>query len=215
MNPEDLIKTGRALFGKGWQTRLSEKLGVDGSTIRRWVGSGMAIPPTASAFLSMMTERQHARGALACSRQDIGENVQIVADLEIVECPKLLNLFWFPFEDMERAKHMPSIHAQKVGGQVCVTLGADSQDIIQTDDLSFIMTRHPDPYHLEGYQAEAARRFHRTLVVKHGDHYYSLLVHRTAGPPLILYHIATHQNVNRMIWTLTSSFRDVIHSKLF
>ena len=124
MIPEDFGGMGRALFGKGWQTRLSEKLGVDGSTIRRWVGSGMAVPPTASAFLSMMAERQSVRGALACSRQRIGENVPFIADDDVREFPKLLKLRWFPFEDMERSKHMPSIHAESIGEHVSIALGS-------------------------------------------------------------------------------------------
>lgn len=215
MSPEDFGVTGRALFGKGWQTRLSERIGVDGSTIRRWVGSGMAIPPTASAFLSMMTERQNARGALACSRQTIGEQVGFDGKWDLVEHAKLIKPRWFPFEDMDRSKYMPSIGAHRVAGNVMVSLDAEVQDDIQTDDLSFVLTRHPDPYHLDGYRAEAGRRGHRLIAVKYGDHFYSLIVHRIAGPPMLLHHIVTHQEVNRMIWSPASSPKDVIHSRLF
>lgn len=215
MSPEDFSETGRALFGKGWQTRLSEKLGVDGSTIRRWVGSGMAIPPTASAFLSMMAERQKARGALICSRQTLGETVPLADEEGLVEHPKLLKLRWFPFGDMDRSKHMPSIYSNSTGGHVFVGLGAQARDEIQTGDLSFILTRHPDPYHLAGYRAEASRRGHRVTAVRYGDHFYSLVAHRIAGPAMVLHHIATHQDVNRMIWSPASSPADVIHRELY
>lgn len=215
MSPEDFGVMGRALFGKGWQTRLSEKLEVDGSTIRRWVGSGMAVPPTAKAFLSMMTERQNARGALACARQTIGDMVPFMTEDDVKEHPRLLKLRWFPFEDMDRSKHMPSIHVERIAGTVCASLGADVQDKVQITDLSYILTRHPDPYHLAGYRAEASRRHHRLAVVRYGDHYYSLLVHSVPGPPTILHHIVTHQDVNRLIWSPVSSPKDVIHKQLF
>lgn len=38
-------RASAALGGRGWQARMSRALGVDASTIRRWV-SGAITPPT-------------------------------------------------------------------------------------------------------------------------------------------------------------------------
>lgn len=45
MTPEELRKAGVELFGEhGWQTRLAERLEVDGSTVRRWISGTVPIP---------------------------------------------------------------------------------------------------------------------------------------------------------------------------
>ena len=50
MSPEEFNKAGVKLFGKrGWQTRMAERLGVDGSTVRRWVSGAVTIPNPAAA----------------------------------------------------------------------------------------------------------------------------------------------------------------------
>ena len=52
MTADELKAAGRELFGYGWQTRLAEKLGIDGSTVRRYVSGAVPIPgPVAAAIL--------------------------------------------------------------------------------------------------------------------------------------------------------------------
>lgn len=60
MQPDELREACIKLYGNwGWQTRLAEALGVDGSTVRRWVSGAVPIPnPVAAAvncFLSRMS----------------------------------------------------------------------------------------------------------------------------------------------------------------
>ena len=52
MTADDLKREGRALFGNGWQTRLAEALGRDGSTVRRWVSGAVPVPPYVDAYFS-------------------------------------------------------------------------------------------------------------------------------------------------------------------
>lgn len=57
MTPDELQKAGVALFGSyGWQTRLAEALGVDGSTVRRWVSGAVPIPNPAAAAIRCFVE---------------------------------------------------------------------------------------------------------------------------------------------------------------
>ena len=45
MTPDELRSAGEELFGRwGWQTKLAKALGVDGSTVRRWLSGASAIP---------------------------------------------------------------------------------------------------------------------------------------------------------------------------
>ncbi len=57
LSPEDLCIAGEALFGRwGWQTRLSEALEVDGSTVRRWVSGAVSVPHPVKVALRLMLE---------------------------------------------------------------------------------------------------------------------------------------------------------------
>ena len=58
MKPSELSKLGIQLFGEwGWQTRLAEALGVDGSTVRRWISGAVPIPnPVAAAVRCFATK---------------------------------------------------------------------------------------------------------------------------------------------------------------
>lgn len=60
MKPHELRNASVFLFGKyGWQTRLAEKLGIDGSTVRRWVSGTSAIPnPVAAAIRSWVKVKE-------------------------------------------------------------------------------------------------------------------------------------------------------------
>ncbi len=59
MSRDELKAAGRELFGNGWQTRLAEQLGVDGSTVRRWVSGAVPVPnPAAAAIRSFLYIRK-------------------------------------------------------------------------------------------------------------------------------------------------------------
>lgn len=59
MSPDELKSAGRELFGHGWQTRLAEHLGVDGSTVRRWVSGAVPVPnPAAAAIRAFLRIRK-------------------------------------------------------------------------------------------------------------------------------------------------------------
>lgn len=60
MTPDELKDAGRQLYGEyGWQTRLAEALGVNGSTIRRYISGAIPIPgPVAAAVRCFLRERR-------------------------------------------------------------------------------------------------------------------------------------------------------------
>jgi len=52
MTPDELRVACIKLYGDyGWQTRLAEQLGVDGSTVRRWVSGAVPIPNPVEAAI--------------------------------------------------------------------------------------------------------------------------------------------------------------------
>lgn len=62
MTSAELAKAGRKLYGeRGWQTRLAEALGVDGSTVRRWVSGAVPVPTTAAAAIRCFLSRDTPR----------------------------------------------------------------------------------------------------------------------------------------------------------
>lgn len=64
MTVGELKEAGKALYGYGWQTALASSLGVDGSTVRRWIGSGVGVPAPASAAIRGMAANARMRAAL-------------------------------------------------------------------------------------------------------------------------------------------------------
>ena len=58
MTAAELTEAGKALYGHGWQTRLAEALGVDGSTVRRWVAGSVPVPNVAAAAIRCFVERR-------------------------------------------------------------------------------------------------------------------------------------------------------------
>lgn len=49
--PADLKRLGPKMFGLGWQTRMAEALGVDASSVRRWISGAVPIPGPVSTAL--------------------------------------------------------------------------------------------------------------------------------------------------------------------
>lgn len=63
MTPDELRKAGIELYGDwGWQTRLAEALGVDGSTVRRWVSGAVPIPNPVAAAIDCFVGRKQDKG---------------------------------------------------------------------------------------------------------------------------------------------------------
>lgn len=57
MTAHDLAAIGEILFGKRWQQPLAQHIGVNRSTINRWVNGQRAIPiPEAMAIRSLVKE---------------------------------------------------------------------------------------------------------------------------------------------------------------
>ena len=63
MTRKQLAEAGAELYGeRAWQTRLAEALGVDGSTVRRWVSGAIPIPqPVAAAVLCFLERKTQKR----------------------------------------------------------------------------------------------------------------------------------------------------------
>ncbi len=61
MTPEELRSACVELYGYGWQTRLAEALGVDGSTVRRWVSGAVPIPNPTAAAVRCFLDRKSGR----------------------------------------------------------------------------------------------------------------------------------------------------------
>lgn len=64
MNADELKEAGRELFGHGWQTRLAERLGVDGSTVRRWVSGAVPVPNPAAVAIRCFLHIRRSTGRL-------------------------------------------------------------------------------------------------------------------------------------------------------
>lgn len=62
MTPTELREIGVELYGSwGWQTRMAEALGVDGSTVRRWISGALPVPGPAAAALQCFLDRKRDR----------------------------------------------------------------------------------------------------------------------------------------------------------
>lgn len=193
METEDFKRIAGDLFGNGWQTRLSRALGVDGSTVRRWVGSGVAVPPAVVAYLDVLADRQRTRGALILERQRLGLPVRLHV-AEPVEIEWMTKKLVFP--GVEQAKPMPAISCE--GNSLAMT--GESVDVIQAACCSFTLTRHPDSSHLTGYLEGAARLKHPVAVLRHRFHHYTLVAHESAAPTVV-HQICTHSGEIRTVWS--------------
>lgn len=63
MTPQELRAAGERLFGhRGWQVRLAEVLGINSSTIRRWLMGKMPVSGPAQAAIRLLLERSEVDG---------------------------------------------------------------------------------------------------------------------------------------------------------
>lgn len=59
MQPQELRAAAVALYGdRGWQSRLADALGVDGSTVRRWLSGAVPVPNPAAVAVRLLLDRQ-------------------------------------------------------------------------------------------------------------------------------------------------------------
>lgn len=64
MSPSELCQAGLTLYGGwGWQTKLAEDLGVDGSTVRRWISGASPISQQTAVAIRSMVELKLAEEA--------------------------------------------------------------------------------------------------------------------------------------------------------
>lgn len=65
MTPDQLKLAGKELYGTGWQTKMAKELGVDGSTVRRWISGSVPVPNPAAAAVQCFLARRRETYALA------------------------------------------------------------------------------------------------------------------------------------------------------
>lgn len=197
MDTEDFKRIGGDLFGNGWQSRMARALGVDGSTVRRWVGSAIPIPPQIAAYLRMLESRQETRGALVFERQALGWPLLVKASTdETLE--RMERRIAFP--GVEHAKPMPVIRAREDDHGITLSLSGGAGDELDAPRTSFAVTRHPDTRHLAGYVEAARAGGHRPVTVRHRFHHYTAIAHRDERPSGIMLQISTHSGTLRTVW---------------
>jgi hypothetical protein len=197
---DDFKRVGEDLFGYGWQTRLAAALGVDGSTVRRWVGSALPVPPNVTAYLAMMAQRQEARGRLAFYECPIGTAVDVRPAPAVVLSGMKQR---FAFTQTEQLKPFPAISARLFDGAVEIEQDGGKEDKIAVEGALFLQVRHPDSYHLAGYCAAALARGFVTSVASHRHHHYTVVASRfdSQGAKRMIY---THAGIIRHQKDITS-----------
>ena len=58
MTSAELAAAGEFLFGHRWQTQLARRIGVDSSTVRRWLSGARPIPDRAESFIGLLLEQR-------------------------------------------------------------------------------------------------------------------------------------------------------------
>jgi len=203
MDVEELKRAGQDLFGNSWQTRLARALGIDSSTVRRWISSNIPMPGYVEAFLAVMGERQEALGALTLERLPLGRPIRTIAPPpEEIERMRLR----FRFPGVEQLKPMPAMTSalDEASGSVLLSLDGSPEDAIGVPAASYALVRHPDGRHLAGYLEAALSKGHRAAVVSGNLHHYSAIAHDD-GLHQIVRLIDTHTGVKRVLVADASS----------
>lgn len=182
MKTDHFKEIGEDLYGYGWQSRLARALGMDGSTVRRWVSGAVPVPPSASAYLRMMCSRQTTRGAyLALShaqRATTGPTGHRDKPLTAMQ-RKIV------FSGVERPKPVPTIHLQ----EGILMLGEEPEF---AESGSFLVVRHPDSHHLEGYLKEMEKAGIVPATARGKHHHYTGIRLEPEGASTIRYVLSTH-----------------------
>jgi hypothetical protein len=61
MQPGDLREQAERVWGKSWRAHLARLVGVDQSTIRRWLAQQTPVPRWVEVVLSLLLERAQSR----------------------------------------------------------------------------------------------------------------------------------------------------------
>lgn len=62
MSSAELIDTARKLYGRtGWSEKLAGALGVDGSTVRRWVSGAVPVPNPVAVAVRLLGQKAKKR----------------------------------------------------------------------------------------------------------------------------------------------------------
>jgi hypothetical protein len=208
MNKDEFNEKAEELFGNSWQTRLARAIGVDPSSVRRWVSGAVAVPEPVTAYLSMMIERQKLRGKLAFLNQDPECPVGFNGLCENRE--KFDKLIQFPGVDQKKA--MPSIHALEIGHGIDLRLGSETEDDL-VPGFTYLLTRHPDCFQLEAYESAAVSAGFDILKTKVRYHHYSVILQETPSLTAVQYQIITHGGeIRTVINTIESGHKQSIAS---
>jgi hypothetical protein len=212
MDVEGLKRTGQDLFGNSWQTRLARALGIDSSTVRRWISSNIPMPGYVEAFLAMMGERQEALGALTLERLPLGQPIETISPPSH-EIERMRLRLRFP--GVEQLKPMPAMTAalDEASGSVLLSLDGSPDDAIDVPAASYVLVRHPDGRHLAGYLKAALSKGHSAAVVSGNLHHYSAIVHDDQLRRIVRL-IDTHSGTKRILTSSTDAPRDVIESEM-
>jgi hypothetical protein len=196
MENDDFKRIGEDLFGSGWQTRLARALGMDGSTVRRWVGAAVPVPPQIAAFMDLLGSRQEARGALVFAMQRVPAPVAASAAAP-ARLEGMRRRLVFP--GVDAPKPMPSIRAFDAQGTIGLSLVGDPDHDIAVAGASYTITRHPDSRHISGYVDAARAEGHVPVVVSHRFHHYTLIAHAAVDVPSVTQQISTHSGTLRTV----------------
>lgn len=185
MQTDHFKALGAELFGYGWQSRLARALGMEGSTIRRWVSGSTPVAPSAIAFLEMAASRQATRGAYVATM----DSARGVSNLEGEDCGSIDHLaLKHAFVGIDKPKPMPALLSDN--GEV-LRLTGDPQNCMMKD-ADHLLVRHPDRWHLEAWLAEMRSAGHRPSFLHSRHHYYSAIVSPTQHAPTLTYRLSTH-----------------------
>lgn len=208
MDKDDFNKNAEELFGNSWQTRLARAIGVDPSSVRRWVSGAVAVPEPVTAYLSVMVERQKLRGKLAFLNQNPECPVDFSGLCENRE--KFDKQIQFP--GVDRKKPMPSIHVVKIGCGIDIRLGSETEDDL-VPGYTYLITRHPDRFQLEAYESAAVSAGFEVLTTKVKYHHYSVILQKIPSLTAVQYQIITHGGeIRTVINTIESGHKQSIAS---
>ena len=194
MKTDHFKEIGEDLYGYGWQSRLARALGMDGSTVRRWVSGAVPLPPSAAAFLRMMASRQTARGAfVALLFPSMDGSMKGRHNQETLVAMKRK----VSFLGVDRPKPLPSFHIHD--GELVMDEAESST--IRNHDV--VMVRHPDSHHLRGYLAEMEKAGIEPALATGKHHHYTAMARASTGTPVMTQILSTHSgsmrvNISRM-----------------
>jgi len=183
MTNDQFKEIGEDLYGYGWQSRLARALGMDGSTIRRWVSGSIPVPPSANAFLTMMTGRQIVRGAYLALLHPASEgSMKGHRNQEALLTMKRK----VSFAGVDRPKPLPSFHERD--GRLM--LDDSESSTIKGKDI--VLVRHPDSHHLRGYLQEMEKAGVEPAIAAGRHHYYTAIARVSEKAPTITQILSTH-----------------------